>query len=168
MKNKLILRAIEPTDLDKLYAWENDPRVWFHSSTTRPLSKHTLQLYIDSIGDIHTDKQVRLIFELNGESLGCVDLFEYDPLHQRAGIGIMIDQKHEGNGYAKAALALLKEYAFDQLGLHQLFCSISSDNPRSLGLFESVGFEITGTKKDWIRKNKLWMDEITLQCFNGN
>lgn len=166
MNNQVTLRALEPSDLQYLYAWENDPRVWFHSSTTRPLSKQTLQLYIDSVEDIHTDKQVRLVIALDEKAIGCVDLFDYDPLHQRAAVGIMVDQEYEGKGHSKQAIILLKEYAFNQLGLHQLYCSIAQNNTRSIHLFENVGFTITGTKKEWLRNNKSWVDELTLQCFN--
>lgn len=163
---KVTLRAIEPTDLDSLYHWENDDRVWFSSNITRPLSRQTLQLYIDSINDIYTDKQVRLIIENEGVSVGCIDLFDFDALHQKAGVGIMIDRDFEGKGFASSALKLIKNYVFNQLGLHQLYCNIASNNEKSIQLFTNNGFEITGTKKEWLRIERTWMDELTLQCFN--
>ena len=36
------LRALEPTDLDILYTWENDPRVWTVSGTLTPYSRQML------------------------------------------------------------------------------------------------------------------------------
>ena len=161
------LRALEPTDIELLYAWENDERVWFSSSTTRPLSKQTLGLYIDSVNDIYTDKQVRLIMEADHTPIGCVDLFDYDPLNQRAGVGIMVDVQFEGKGFALAGISALKEYAFQQLGLHQLYCNVASNNQRSITLFEKSGFHHTSTKKDWIRMGKTWQDELFFQCFNS-
>ena len=163
---KVTLRAIEPTDLDLLYRWENDDRVWFSSNITRPLSKQTLHRYIDSITDIYTDKQVRLIIEIEGLSVGCIDLFDFDPLHQRAGVGIMIDCDFESQGFASGALKEIKSYAFTQLGIHQLYCNIASTNEKSIQLFTTNGFERTGTKTDWLRMDKKWVDELTLQCFN--
>ena len=167
MSNKVHLRAIEPSDLEQLYKWENDERVWFSSATTRPLSRQILQLYIDSVNDIYTDKQVRLIMESEGKSVGCVDLFDFEPLHQRAGVGIMVDSQFEGQGFAMTALSELKNYAFNQLGLHQLYCNIASGNSRSIQLFEKANFTQTGVKKEWLRINKEWQDELFFQCFNG-
>jgi diamine N-acetyltransferase len=167
MKKDITLRAIEPTDLTLLYKWENDDRVWFSSATTRPLSQQTLQLYIDSINDIYTDKQVRLIIDFNGKPVGCIDLFDFEPLHQRAGVGIMIDADFEGKGFASLALSELKKYAFNQLGLHQLYCNIAHNNTRSIQLFTSANFVQTGIKKEWLRVHKEWQDELFFQCFNA-
>ncbi len=160
------LRALEPTDLDLMYRWENDDRVWFSSSTTRPLSKQTLQWYIDSVNDIYTDKQIRLIITNNNIPVGCVDLFDFDPLNQRVGLGIMIDADFEGQGFAQLAIEGVKKYVFTQLGIHQLFCQIASTNTRSIALFEKVGFVHTSTKKDWLRIENQWNDELFMQCFN--
>ena len=35
----LTLRALEPTDLDTLYRWENDTSVWVVSDTIAPYSR---------------------------------------------------------------------------------------------------------------------------------
>lgn len=160
------LRALEPRDLDFLYECENDERVWFSSSITRPLSKQTLGLYIDSVNDIYTDKQVRLIIESGNVAVGCIDLFDFEPLHQRAGVGIMINSQFEGKGIALKAIEELKKYAFTQLGLHQLYCNIAMNNERSIRLFNQAGFTHTATKKQWLRIEKLWEDELFFQCFN--
>ena len=34
--NILMLRALEPTDLDVLYRWENDEELWHTSATITP------------------------------------------------------------------------------------------------------------------------------------
>tara|TARA_R110002050_G_scaffold204327_2_gene339716 strand:+ start:23310 stop:23813 length:504 start_codon:yes stop_codon:yes gene_type:complete len=167
MSKEITLRALEPSDINHLYRWENDERVWFSSATTRPLSIQTLQLYIDSVNDIYTDKQVRLIIESDGKAVGCVDLFDFEPLHQRAGVGIMMDEDFEGQGLAFLALKELLKYAFSQLGLHQLYCSIAAGNARSITLFEKAGFSQTGIKREWLRIDRQWQDELFFQCFNG-
>lgn len=162
------LRALEPSDLDILYSWENDDRVWFSSSNTRPVSKQTLQFFIDSINDIYTDKQVRLVIEHENTPVGCVDLFDFEPLHQRAGVGIMIDENHEGKSLAHEALKELQNYAFNQLGLHQLYCNVSQNNKRSIHLFNRSGFMHTATRKEWVKEGKNWYDQFIFQCFNNS
>ena len=166
MNQKIHLRALEPSDLELLYKWENDERIWHSSSHTRPLSKQTLKWYIDSVNDIFTDKQLRLIIMHNQTPVGCIDLFDFDPLHQRACLGIMIDHQQEGQGYAKMAILEVKKYAFSQLGLHQLHANIAQNNQKSISLFTGTGFTHTSTKKEWLRFNKTWVDELFFQCFN--
>lgn len=165
--NNIRLRALEPEDLDILYAWENDMSIWYLSNTLTPFSRYTLKKYLKNSGaDIYEAKQLRLIIELKNDSrpVGTIDLFDFDPFHLRAGIGVLISKKEDrGHGYASEALQLLINYSFQTLGLKQLYCNITEDNPESLKLFIKHGFVITGQKHDWIKKDKTWLTEYFLQ-----
>lgn len=171
-KNQLIaanleLRALEPEDLDILYKWENDTEIWNLSDRVAPLSLYILKKYLENAHkDIYETKQLRLIIQLNGTNrpIGAIDLFDFDPFHKRAGIGILIAEKGDRRkGYAKEALELLTSYVFDTLKLHQIFCTISNENSASLELFKQSGFEITGTRKEWIWDGEKFLDEHFLQ-----
>ncbi len=169
----ITLRAIEPSDLEYIYTWENNPENWTVSYTYAPFSKDVLKAYIENAGqDIYTSKQLRLMIDLDEDgqtrSIGCADLFDFEPRHQRAGVGILIGEHGKRkNGYASEALQQLINYAFTTLNLNQLFCNIAVDNSASLGLFTKHGFTITGTKKQWLHINNNWVDEHTLQLLRG-
>jgi diamine N-acetyltransferase len=154
------------SDLDLLYKWENDTSVWHISNTLAPFSKHILQQYLDTAHqDIYTNKQLRLVIcAQDDRAVGCIDLFDFDPNHLRAGVGVLIAaDSDKKNGYASEALALLIDYCFSTLNLHQLYCNILTDNQPSIGLFQKHGFTICGTKKNWVRAGKEWKDEHMLQ-----
>lgn len=160
------LRAIEPGDIDVLYNWENDTANWKVSSTQTPFSRFVLEQYITSAHeDIYTAKQLRLIIcDHENKAIGSIDLFDFDPNHLRAGIGILIaDQSDRRKGYASEALRLLIDYCFTSLNLHQLYCNITTDNEASVLLFQKHGFQITGIKKQWIRDGVKFKDELLLQ-----
>ncbi len=161
------LRALEPEDLDYLYTWENDPTMWHLSNTLIPFSKYTLKKYLEQAHlDIFEAKQLRLIIQRNSDNqiLGAIDLFDFDPYHLRAGIGILIGASdNRRKGYGTEALQCIREYAFGTLGLKQLYCNISEDNLGSLKLFIKQGYVITGQKKDWLRKGDEWFSEYILQ-----
>ncbi len=163
----LQLRALEPEDIDLLYQWENDTNMWTLGNTTTPFSKfHLEQFILNSQNDIYSDKQIRLMIELhkkNNETIGCIDLFDFNPKNLRAGIGILIAKKYRSKGYGSQALDLVIRYCRNTLNLHQLYCNIGIDNPESLKLFEKKGFKSIGNKKQWIRKNDKWIDEYMLQ-----
>lgn len=150
------LRALEPGDIDLLYSWENNSSIWQLSNTLTPFSRHIIKQFIDnSHQDIFQLKQLRLMIEKTNEketqTIGTIDLFDFDPMHKRAGIGILIaDTKDRKKGYASDALDILIKYSFHTLQLHQLYCNITDDNPDSIKLFQSKGFELIGTKKDWL------------------
>ena len=85
----LRLRKIEPIDLPFLYQWENDASAWADSDNHNPLSQHELREYIDSSsGDIYRDGQLRLIIEDEGQTLGCIDLFDFDARNRTEDVGM--------------------------------------------------------------------------------
>jgi len=170
--SKVSLRALEPDDIEILYKWENDRTIWHLSNTITPLSRFTLEQYVLSAGqDIYATRQLRMMIDLknpvNGiKTIGSIDLFEYEPAHQRAGVGILILEAFRGKGYASESLELLINYAFETLQLHQLFTNISTDNSESIRLFESKGFQFIGNKKEWNRIHNKWQDESMFQLIH--
>jgi len=163
------LRALEPADVEVLYQWENDQTIWHLSNTVTPFSRFTLEQYIMSAGqDIYATRQLRMMIDLNQplngiKTIGSIDLFEYEPAHQRAGVGILILEGFRGKGYASESLGLLINYATETLQLHQLFANISTENAESIRLFENKGFNYIGTKKEWNRIRNQWVDESMFQ-----
>ena len=162
----IILRALEPEDIDYLYQWENDAENWKVSNTQAPFSRFVLEQYIATAHqDIYSIKQLRLmICDKQNKPVGCIDLFDFEPSHLRAGIGVLIADKTERRkGYASEALELLIDYGHQTLNLHQLYCNITIDNEASVLLFQKHGFQITGIKKQWIREGGKFIDELLLQ-----
>ena len=164
------LRALEPEDLEYLYKWENDMDMWEVSNTLTPFSVYMLKKYIENSHlDIYTTKQLRLMVELieTNTPVGLVDLYDFDPYHQRAGIGIMIhNSEHQKKGYATSAIRLLIDYCFETLGLNQVYSSVPSSNIGSRRLFEKLGFVQTGYRKDWLRRGNGWEDILYFQLLN--
>lgn len=166
----VFLRALEEEDLQLLYQLENDTRVWEISGTTTPYSKHVLQSYLDNAHrDIYDVKQLRLVICSYDEkkAIGLIDLFDFDPKHRRAGIGIIITNEADRNkGLGAEALELLCNYAFSVFALRQLYANILQENDRAIRLFQKLGFVNVGVKKDWIISNDGYKNEVLFQKIN--
>ena len=163
---KISLRPLEPEDIELLYLWENNLEIWEVSNTKTPFSKHILAQYlIESAKDIYETKQLRLIIQNEkSEPVGAIDLFDFEPYHLRAGVGILIHNNTDKNkGYATDALKALSVYTFEILGLKQLYANITTDNTNSIHLFEKSGFVQVGIKKDWIKTSSGWKNEFLYQ-----
>ncbi len=160
------LRAVEPEDIELMYRWENDCEVWEVSGTLTPFSHHTLQRFIEEQQfDLWQTRQQRLVIETHeGVAVGLVDLFALDPLHRRAGIGILIaEEEDRRRGYARDAIETLCRYGREMLGLHQLWCNVGSRNIASRALFFGCGFEEVGTMREWLWHPDGWEDQLMLQ-----
>ena len=163
---KIKLRALEPEDLEFLYQIENNESFWEVSHTQKPFSKFILRQYLENAHlDIYESKQLRLLIEEEStkKQIGMIDLFDFNPQHKRAGIGILIHPDFQKKGYATEALALLIKYAFSHLQVHQLYANITSDNSKSLSLFKKHNFKKIGIKKDWILSEGKFKDEVLFQ-----
>lgn len=149
---QVVLRALEPEDLENLYEIENDENIWGVGNTNVPYSHAVLLDYIASAtGDIYTDKQVRLMVEnAHGEVVGIVDLMNFDPRHRRAEVGIVVKKAFRHQGYATAILCKVKDYALHVLNLHQIYAIVGESNKVSLKMLKSSGFQGTKVLKDWI------------------
>lgn len=171
LKGKNIyLRALEPEDLEFVYAIENDESIWHVSNTQTPYSKFLIHQYLENAHqDIYEAKQLRLAICNNStsEAIGLIDLFEFDPKNNRAGVGVVIQNSTDRTkGIGSEALSLIIEYAFTQLQLHQLFANIGTENEISIGLFSKFGFQKIGVKKQWNKINGVYEDEILYQLIN--
>ena len=165
------LRALEPTDIELMYQWENDQNVWPVSGTLVPFSRYTMEQFVKMANqDIYTNKQLRLAIDIKSaenvfsKTVGYIDLFDFEPAHRRAGVGILIgDLEARRKGAALESLNLLCGYAFNILHLHQLYCHIHVNNEASIRLFSNAGYQCTGEFKDWTLNNGSWTNVYFMQ-----
>lgn len=162
----LMLRAVEPTDLDVLYRWENDEELWHTSATITPFSRKQLWDYIENYdGDIFRTHQLRLMIEevATNKTVGTLDLFDFDPVNSRASVGILIDREFQGQSYGKMALNILEGYCRKHISLNQLVATVSIDNEPSLALFRSLNYREVGVMKWWLKRGHQYIDAMLFQ-----
>jgi diamine N-acetyltransferase len=168
--NLIYLRALEPEDLEFLYAVENNEDIWEVSNTQTPYSKFLIKQYLENAHqEIYEAKQLRLAIckKDTFKAIGLIDLFDYDPRNRRAGVGIIIQESKNRNiGIGEESLSILINYSFKKLNLHQLYANIGNNNVPSLKLFTKLGFEKIGNKKDWNFIEGKYYDETLYQLIH--
>jgi diamine N-acetyltransferase len=166
----IYLRALEPEDLEFIFALENDESIWNVSNTQTPYSRFLIKQYLENAHqDIYEAKQLRLAIcqHQTHKTIGLIDLFDFDAQNARAGIGIIIQQsENRSNGLGSEALSLLIKYAFTHLQLNQLYANIGTNNAISCALFTKFGFQKIGIKKQWNKVNGIFQDEALYQLIN--
>lgn len=166
IKNDTItLRPAEPDDAERIYRWENDRDNWRVSGTHAPYSRFQIEQFLLGDNDLQAQKQLRLMIDLTGnrQTVGCIDICDYDAINLRAELGILIDKEHRQMGYAKAALDLCVAYLSHDLMLHQVYCYIDETNTESLRLFAGKGFELMGKRKEWLKTAEGYLDVLEYQ-----
>ena len=168
--DKIYLRALELDDLEFLFEIENNRDFWEISYTILPFSKYYLEKYIkESNLDIYLEKQFRFVISLeNKVPVGLIDLFDFDPVNHRAGIGIFIMNTYRKKGYAVESIKLIEDISKEDLQIHQLYVNVGIDNKISLNLFRKLGYLEIGIKKDWNYIDGQYRDEVFLQKILNN
>lgn len=147
------LRAIELEDADLLREMINDPNMEaFVVGYSFPISKFQQSEWIKNIGS--KKNEFRAIIDVNGTAIGTVMLTDIDFKNGTAEIHIKIAAtQNRGCGYGKDVVNCLTDYAFDDLRLNCVYCSIREDNIASQKLFESCGYVYEGTLRNRMFKS---------------
>lgn len=145
------LRPLEPEDLDLLYRIENAPEAWTIGLPGTCYSRFELKNYIASqTYDLVGQGQLRQTIVCDGRAIGIIDLFNYEPIAQRAEVGIALLESERLQGAGGAALRLLCEQASQSLHLHQLVAKISHRTHAACkAIFEENAFRAVATLPDW-------------------
>ena len=116
-RNGYRLRAPEPEDLGVMMQFENTPSLWEVSTPTGPYSRFYLKQYIETNkNDLYEDRQLRLMIESPEKRVvGIIDLFNFEPFHSKAEVGIVIGEAHRYQGIGELALLLLQEHCLQEI-----------------------------------------------------
>ncbi|MDP9442472.1 MAG: GNAT family N-acetyltransferase [Actinomycetota bacterium] len=79
---------------------------------------------------------------------------------QNAYIGYWMDQAAAGNGYTPEAVAVVLQFAFEELGLHRVQISIIPRNRASRRVVEKLAIRDEGVALRYLEINGVWEDHI--------
>ena len=159
--NNIILRAIEPEDLDFLYRLENDAAFWHTSENNEPRSRYGLKHYLaQCTGDFLSRGSLQLVITNTetGETLGYVELYNLLLYHRRAEVGILIAPEHQQKGLGTQVLKTWIPQALKNFGLHKIVAYVVNNNIGSLKAFKRAGFHTEATLKEWFWNEGEWHD----------
>jgi RimJ/RimL family protein N-acetyltransferase len=140
---RLLLRLLEPEDLEPLYALYRDPEIRkYYPDGTRTLKETKEELDWFLHGHPHHPELGlwATVERSTGEFLGRCGLL---PWHiqgkDEIELAFMIKKQRWREGLATEAAQGIIEYARAVLGLHRLVCLVMPDNAASVGVAEKVG-----------------------------
>ncbi len=165
MTKNVTLRRPKLLDLDQLLLWENNLDNSLYSDNPIFYTREQIEQFLTSDQDIFLDRKIRFMIDSSDSPIGCVDLFEYDMVNSRAGVGIFIDEKFRNMGFGTKALSLLKSICMKDYFISNLHVNILYTNKESIQLFERAGFTKNGVKENWIRTENSMLDVWFFQCF---
>ena len=164
MLDNLILRTPLLSDFDDLLSWENDLKNNQYTDVPVFYTPSQIEDFLNSDHDLLLQNQIRYIIEFNSSAVGCIDLYDYDVVNSRAGVGIYVDSNFRNKGIASKSLELLKSISIEKYLIANLYADIMSGNKSSIKIFEKANFIKNGIKSNWIRTENSFEDVLFYQC----
>lgn len=168
---RVLLRAVEATDIERLAGWLNDPEIshlvggfhlpislseqrdWYERAKA---DKRTVRLMID---DLETN-----------EPIGMTGLWEIDWVNRHALTAIKFGPTNaRGKGYGFDAIMTLMAYAFFQLGLNRLRGDILPYNIGSYRVYvEKCGWKLEGIARQDAFRDGIFQDRLLVACLKSD
>lgn len=160
--NSVILRSIEPNDLEAIREMTNDrEQEYMIGGWSLPTAvKHQEDWYQRVLAD---KNNLRFAIEFNGSFTGLVTLTDIDWKNRRAksGIRLTLDAPKK-QGIATDALMSLLGYAFDELNLNRVYATVLEHNKASRKLHAKCGYQEEGLMRQSVYKRGDYHNELLL------
>ncbi len=160
MSENLIIRAVEPEDAVAIFRIARGSAVQHGTLQMPHPSRSSWQERLATT----SDRSFRLVAELDGEVIGMAAVHIDSPHRRRhvGQIGMMVHDDYQGRGVGKALLESLLDLSDNWLNLHRLELDVYTDNAAGVHLYESHGFVIEGTRKDFAFRDGSYIDAYAM------
>ena len=164
----IYLRRLEQTDLDRTWAWVNDPAVYLKIGVQAPVSRSAQLQWFERL-DRSAERLVLAICLNEGDvHVGNVSLDSFESRHRTARLSIFIgDGAHRGRSVGSRSLALLAGYAFDFLNLHRIWCKTTAGDARIARFYEQLGFQREGVLRQHEFVDGRYVDKVLYGLLRG-
>lgn len=160
---KTVLRPFTEADADAVWGIVQDPEVIrFTFEPSIELARDGLRSWYGSRAAAPDRLDLAVTDPADGEVLGEVVLYEWDPAARSCTFRTLIGPRGRGRGIGTEATRLVVGYGFEQLGLHRVQLEVYGHNRRALHVYEKVGFVVEGVRREAQWRDGRWVDEVVM------
>ncbi|PAD32679.1 GNAT family N-acetyltransferase [Paenibacillus sp. 7523-1] len=158
------LRAIKEEDWEGCYISDFDTpaRILLECAVELPPTQSGAKKFVEQNADFSsTNGRIMFTIEnLNGESIGGINLNSIDERNGTFSIGIVIDKEYRGKGYGTSAMNILLKYAFLERRLHKFNDYVLEGNEGSARMMRKLGCVQEGVRREVAYVNGKYLDYI--------
>ncbi|MFD1395881.1 GNAT family N-acetyltransferase [Kroppenstedtia eburnea] len=146
--DRVVLRDLEPEDLDRLWYWkyeaeDREHQLWNgpYRPVVKPAREKFDRLWAEELDRVGTDSpRWQMVIEIDGELKGTVGRYWVDEATNWSEIGIVIfDSRYWSGGYGREAFQMWIDYLFRHVNTVRLGISTWSGNERMIRLAARCG-----------------------------
>lgn len=163
----VILRALEPSDLERCYRWMNDPVIVRTLKSRYPIPFQQEQAWLEeAVEHSATSRHFAIERREDRHHIGNTSLHDIDWVSRAAWFGLFIGEPTAWNkGFGRDAVTTLVKFAFEEMNLHKLRINVFDYNEKAKHLLGSLGFVQEGRLERDFYKEGAWQDIVILSIF---
>lgn len=108
-----------------------------------------------------------MVSKVDDTFMGHITLFNLDSKMTYGTMGIYLGKEFRGQGFSKEAIQLLKDYAFDYVGLKAIHLEVFGYNHKAYEVYQKLGFKECGRWHKVRYFNGEDHDVILMECLKG-
>ena len=139
---RLVLRKIEPDDLQDLFAYASDPEVTRHLRWGPHRTLGETEAYLDQVLRQYQTGLAGpwgMEYKDTGKLVGSIHLMGVSAQHRKGEIGFALSRAYWNKGLATEALKRVLAYSFETIGLNRLEGLCAVENHAARRVLEEVG-----------------------------
>ena len=156
----LVLTGLLEQDRRPMFAWINDPATVRYNAAFKPVTWEEHCAWFDT-AEARADRRL-FVFRRSATApaIGVIQLIDIHSTHRSAELVVRIGEAEQrGSGLGSAALRLVLDQAFGDLGLERVWLRVFSNNGRAIGAYEKVGFHREGLMRRSALIEEEWLDQ---------
>ncbi|NUU79771.1 GNAT family N-acetyltransferase [Paenibacillus xylanilyticus] len=161
---KVRLRAIQEEDWESCYVSDFDTpaRILLECAIELPPTMSGAKKFVEGNANFSsTNGRIMFTIEnLDGDSVGGINLNSIDERNGTFSIGIVIDKEYRGMGYGTSAMKILLKYAFLERRLHKFNDYVLEGNEGSAKMMRKLGCVQEGVRRQVVYINGKHLDFI--------
>ncbi|MBD7969182.1 GNAT family N-acetyltransferase [Paenibacillus gallinarum] len=161
---KVRLRAIQEEDWESCYISDFDTpaRILLECAVELPPTILGAKKFVEDNANF-TSTNGRIMFtieNLDGDSIGGINLNSINERNGTFSIGIVIDKEYRGKGYGTSAMKILLKYAFLERRLNKFNDCVLEGNVGSAQMMRKLGCIQEGVRRQVVYVNGRYLDFI--------
>jgi RimJ/RimL family protein N-acetyltransferase len=162
----LVLRPVRADDADAMWDMVSDPEAMRLMGQTHVYTREEVESWCASVAAEPDRIDLAVTIGDADEYLGEIVLSHIDQAAKSGRLRLAMRPKYRGRGYGTEAISLVLGLAFDGLGLHRVEIDVLSINARAKSIYENVGFQVEGRRRDAYRDGDRWCDGIVMSLLD--
>ncbi|HYG99939.1 MAG TPA: GNAT family N-acetyltransferase [Terriglobales bacterium] len=144
---RLLLRALRPTDEIDVFSYARDPEVANHTLWEPHENLNDTRVFLAFVAEQHRSGRSfiwAIVHNRDRRVIGTVGLTAYVPNHARAEMGFAIARPYWNQGYTTEAVKAMLSFALRDLGLNRVEAFCKLENIGSARVMEKAGMRFEG------------------------